>query len=84
MARKAKKPKTTGRGALLKNHIYKDFGGTKQSRKARSRVSARKARDERRETTEAISKGQQMARIEAYAKEHRISVTQAMVRLMES
>ncbi len=82
MAKKRKKPSAGGSGALLKNHIYKDFGGGKQSKTARRRAGAQRSREEHQTSMDAMTKGQQMARIEAYAREHGISITQAMTRLM--
>lgn len=74
MGRKRKRAKAVpGRGALLKNAIYKT--GPKPKRRS-------KEPDPGKETEAAISKGQQMARIEAYAKEQGITVAQAMVHFM--
>lgn len=78
--KKAKAKFTTG-GALLKNGIY----AVKATRPKKRRKKAATGQDvaQANATGVAIDKGKKMALIEAYAKENRVTITQAMVHFME-
>lgn len=77
MARRKKKAKYNPDKALLKNSIYVVKGAEPRKSKGDvQKVTECKA------SSEAMEKGKKMAIIEAYAKEHRISLTQAMIHFM--
>lgn len=83
MAKKRKaKNKFPSDGALLKNGIYA-VKGAKPKRVSKRRVYMHNAALSK-AAADAIEKGKQMARIEAYAKEHRVTILQAMVHFMET
>lgn len=81
MAKKKKaKSKFTSDGALLKNGIYA-VKGAKPKRVSKKRVHLHNVALSN-AAGAAIEKGKDMAKIEAYAKEHRVSITQAMIHFM--
>ncbi len=77
---KKHKSKLSTDGALLPNGIYacKKAKPKRRSKKAVMLQEAKLHRD----TSKAIEKGKKMALIEAYAKEHKVSLTQAMIHFM--
>lgn len=76
--KKKKKAKST---AVLKNSNY-DVKGAGNNRMVTSAMKAKNKAEES-SSRKAISNARKMAKIEAYAKEHGITVTQAMVHFME-
>lgn len=78
--KKAKAKFTTG-GALLKNGIYAVKATRPKKRRKKAAISQDVAQANA--TGVAIDKGKKMALIEAYAKENRVTITQAMVHFME-
>lgn len=77
---KKRKSKFSTDGALLPNSIYA-CKKAKPKRPSKKAIAMHEAKLHR-ETSKAIEKGKKMALIEAYAKEHRITITQAMVLFM--
>lgn len=78
MARKAKRKSINT--PLLKNNIYaiSKAGSKRCSTKQLLKANAK----ETKASQDAIERGKKMAKIEAYAKEHGISITKAMVHFM--
>ena len=82
MARKKKgKSKFSAKGALLKNGIY--AVKATMPKKGRKKAGASPYVGEVKATGAAIHKGKKMALIEAYAKENRVTIAQAMIHFME-
>lgn len=81
MAKKKKaKIKSTSDSPLLKNGIYA-VKGAKPKRTSKKRAHLHNIALSNAAGT-AIKKGKEMAKIEAYAKEHCITITQAMIHFM--
>ncbi|MBL0451337.1 MULTISPECIES: hypothetical protein [Aeromonas] len=83
MAESKKKRKKTAKivdGAMLNNATYavKGAGNSKPSKNMVMKINAKECST----TKKAIEAGKKMATIEAYAKEHKITVTQAMIYFM--
>lgn len=80
MTRKRKKAKGSGT-PLLNNGIYAVKGSKNKrlTKKDAYKVNAKVTK----QSKDALEKGAQMAKIEAYMKEHNVSMTQAMVHFME-
>ncbi|WP_157032967.1 hypothetical protein [Halomonas sp. S2151] len=64
----------------LKNSVYavKGARNTRSGMKAVFRGNAKQTK----QAKDAIARGQQMAKIEAYAREHKITIAQAMIHFM--
>lgn len=77
---KKRKSKTSAAGALLPNNIYA-CKKAKPKRPSKKAVMLHEAKLHR-ESSKAIEKGKKMALIEAYAKKHEVSITQAMIHFM--
>lgn len=79
MAKKKKKVKFKD-SPLLKTAIYAVKGTQKRvDKNAATKANAAQTK----ESQAAIDKGKKMAKVEAYAKEHGITVTQAMIHFMD-
>lgn len=78
--RKKKPRRTTPSAAALRNSSYAVKGS--RNRKPNRKIEARLLDKGTREAGKTIEKGQKMAQIEAYAKEHNCTVTQAMIAFM--
>lgn len=79
MAKRKKKAKYNPDKAMFKSSIYAVKGVRKSADKKagmRQRVAESNA------SMTAMEKGKKMALIEAYAKEHGVSITQAMIHFM--
>ncbi|MFP3343908.1 hypothetical protein R0J87_15520 [Halomonas sp. SIMBA_159] len=75
-----KKHKHEPNSAVIKNSVYavKGAKNTNPPKKAMFKSNAKQTKQAR----VAIENAQRMAKIEAYAKEHKITVTQAMIHFM--
>ncbi|MGY2462278.1 hypothetical protein [Vreelandella sulfidaeris] len=75
-----KKPKHNESQALLNNSVYAVKGSKRRrgSKKAEIRGNAKQTK----QTRVAIENGLKMAQIEAYAKEHNVTIAQAMIHFM--
>lgn len=78
--KKRSKSKSTSSGALLKNSIYA-VRGSRPKRVSKKQAQIRNAVESNAAGVD-IAKGKKMAIIEAYAKEHGITITQAMIQFM--
>jgi len=78
---KGHQAKNNPNAALLNNNAYAVKGSkTKRPTKAQSaRINSAVTK----QSKIAMEKGQKMAKIEAYAKEHGVTITQAMIHFME-
>lgn len=76
MSKKAKRRFDPSK-SLVSSALY----SVKATQPKKSKNSAGKA--EAQTSWEALEKGRKMARIEAYAKQHQVSITQAMIHFMD-
>ena len=77
---KKKTAKNNPSAAALRNSSYAVKGS--RNRKPNRKIEARVMDKGTREAGKTIEKGQEMAQIEAYAKEHNCTITQAMIAFM--
>lgn len=77
---KKKKHKYNPDKALLGNSVYAVRGA--QNRTPKKGESARKNADQTKTSQSSIDNGKKMALIEAYAKEHGITIAKAMIHFM--
>lgn len=82
MAKKKKRTARTNPNARLlgDTHLYRT-GPKKTSKEVSASIKADMDADMNR-ASKAICKGQHMAKVEAYAKEHKCTIAQAMIALM--
>lgn len=77
---KKKKPKFNPDKALLKNSTYATKSVLKQGAKKGDSAKINTAESNASKTS--LENGKKMAKIEAYAKEHGLTITQAMIHFM--
>lgn len=78
---KAKAKARASGGAMLPNAVYA-VKGARNKKPSKSIAIKSNAKDSS-ATKKAISDGKKMAKVEAYAKEHKVTIAQAMIHFMD-